>query len=35
MIHAANPSMGVILSGVQDWLNRSGTTILYVRRVAS
>ena len=35
MIHAANPSMGVVLSSVSGWLNGSGTTILYVRRVAA
>ncbi len=33
MIHAANPSMGVILSSVNFWLERSGTTILSVRRI--
>ncbi|MBQ9018851.1 MAG: C40 family peptidase [Bacilli bacterium] len=33
MIHAANPSQGVILSSVDGWLSGSGTTILSVRRV--
>ena len=33
MIHAANPSTGVILSSVDGWLSGSGTTILSVRRV--
>ena len=33
MIHAANPSEGVILSSVDFWLRGSGTTILSVRRV--
>jgi len=33
MIHAANPSEGVILSSVDYWLGGSGTTILSVRRV--
>lgn len=32
MIHAANPSEGVILSSI-DWWRRGGTTILAVRRV--
>lgn len=32
MIHAANPSEGVILSSI-DWWRRGGTTILSVRRV--
>jgi hypothetical protein len=32
MIHAANPSEGVILSSI-DWWSRGGTTILAVRRV--
>ena len=33
MIHAANPSEGVIISSVDWWLRGSGTTILSVRRV--
>ena len=33
MIHAANPSTGVILSNVQGWINGSGTQILSVRRI--
>ena len=33
MIHAANPSTGVIISSVDNWLRWSGTTILAVRRV--
>lgn len=33
MIHAANPSQGVIVSSVDYWLRGSGTTILSVRRV--
>ena len=33
MIHAANPSQGVIVSSVDNWLRWSGTTILSVRRV--
>ena len=33
MIHAANPSTGVILSSVDGWLRGSGTTILSVRRI--
>lgn len=33
MIHAANPSTGVILSSVSGWLRGSGTMILGVRRV--
>lgn len=33
MIHAANPSTGVIMSSVDGWLRGSGTTILAVRRV--
>lgn len=33
MIHAANPSQGVIISSVDWWLRGSGTTILAVRRV--
>lgn len=33
MIHAANPSQGVILSSIDGWLRGSGTTILAVRRV--
>lgn len=33
MIHAANPSEGVIISSVDWWLRGSGTTILTVRRV--
>jgi len=33
MIHAANPSTGVILSSVDGWLSGSGTTILSVRRI--
>ena len=32
MIHAANPSEGVILSSI-DWWKRGGTTVLSVRRV--
>lgn len=34
MIHAANPSTGVIISSVDNWLRWSGTTILSVRRVS-
>ncbi len=33
MIHAANPSQGVILSNVSKWLSGSNTTILSVRRI--
>ena len=33
MIHAANPSMGVIISDVNHWLNTSGTQIIGVRRI--
>ena len=33
MIHAANPSQGVILSNVSKWLSGSTTTILSVRRI--
>lgn len=33
MIHAANPSMGVILSEVSYWQNHSGTRILSIRRI--
>ena len=33
MIHAANPSMGVIISDVNHWLNTSGTQIIGVRRM--
>ena len=33
MIHAANPSVGVILSDVSYWLARSGTQILSIRRI--
>ena len=33
MIHAANPSQGVILSSVLEWMNGSGTMLLSVRRV--
>ena len=33
MIHAANPSQGVILSNVSKWLSGSATTILSVRRI--
>ena len=33
MIHAANPSTGVILSDVNGWLRGSGTSILSVRRI--
>ena len=33
MIHAANPSTGVILSNVAGWLRGSGTYIVSVRRV--
>lgn len=33
MIHAANPGMGVILSDVSYWQERSGTQLLSVRRV--
>lgn len=32
MIHAANPSTGVIVSDVNGWLNGSGTHILTIRR---
>lgn len=33
MVHAANPSMGVIVSDVSYWLARSGTKLLSVRRI--
>lgn len=33
MIHAANPSMGVILSDVSFWNSTSGTEIIGVRRI--
>ena len=33
MIHATNPSQGVILSDVNYWLNGSGTYIVSVRRI--
>ncbi len=33
MIHAANPTQGVILSSVNDWLRGSGSSILSVRRI--
>lgn len=33
MIHAANPSMGVIVSDVGYWLSASGTQIIGVRRI--
>lgn len=33
MIHAANPSMGVIISDVGYWLSTSGTQIIGVRRI--
>lgn len=33
MIHAANPSTGVILSNVNWWINGSGSRILSVRRI--
>lgn len=33
MIHAANPSMGVIISDVGYWLSASGTQIIGVRRI--
>lgn len=33
MIHAANPSMGVIISDVGYWLSVSGTQIIGVRRI--
>lgn len=33
MVHAANPSMGVIVSDVSYWLTRSGTKLLSVRRI--
>ncbi len=33
MIHAANPSMGVIISGVEYWLRSSGTQIIGIRRI--
>ena len=35
MIHAANPSTGVILSSVSGWTRGSDVQILYVRRIAS
>ena len=34
MIHAANPSQGVILSDVYGWMRGSGTQILSIRRIA-
>lgn len=34
MIHAANPSQGVIISDVVSWVNGSGTDIIGVRRVS-
>ena len=33
MIHAANPSMGVVVSDVGYWLSASGTQIIGVRRI--
>lgn len=33
MVHATNPSQGVIASSVDGWLRGSGTTILSVRRI--
>ena len=33
MIHAANPSTGVIISSVAQWLSGSGTSIVSVRRI--
>ena len=33
MIHAANPSQGVILSDVAAWTRGSGTMVLSVRRI--
>lgn len=33
MIHAANPSMGVVISDVGYWLSASGTQIIGVRRI--
>jgi cell wall-associated NlpC family hydrolase len=33
MVHAANPSMGVIVSDVSYWQARSGTKLLSVRRI--
>lgn len=35
MIHAANPSTGVILSSVSGWTRGSNVQVLHVRRVAS
>lgn len=33
MIHAANPSSGVILSNVDSWITGSGTVVIGVRRI--
>lgn len=33
MIHAANPSRGVIMSDVNSWISGSGTVIIGVRRI--
>lgn len=33
MIHAANPSMGVVLSDISSWDSTSGTKIIGVRRI--
>lgn len=35
MIHAANPSTGVILSSVSGWTRGSNVQVLHVRRIAS
>lgn len=34
MIHAANPSMGVVLSDISSWDSTSGTKIIGVRRIS-
>ena len=33
MVHATNPSTGVIASSVSHWINSSGTSILSIRRI--
>ena len=33
MIHAANPSQGVLLSNVAAWTRGSGTRVISVRRI--
>ena len=33
MIHAANQSLGVVLSDVDSWISGSGTVIIGVRRI--